>query len=606
MPVDIVSNGSSSIPKIYAIEREGDHNDSGESQVVTVSLPRSVNEDDFTTEKFYAFTSDVANRIRGEEPCDPNCFPFIVTDQEHEVIRTECDQPILVHGRSGTGKTTCLIYRLWERYQTRRTQTQAKKFLRQIFISKNPVFVKRVENYFGKLSLGSGIAREKVKETSLQKIHSDKFPLFLTAREYFAMLEAATASSSDSAEKCTTAKSFKRQQSYDEEKGITVEDLPPERRCDELDWLTDGMDDVEADDNDLDETINDLETNSETWASEGEITYSTFNTKMWNTLIKRAKVQDNKTLRPSLVWKEIKSFIKGTWQAVLNEDGYLTEEEYVKKIGKKQAPDFADQDRRQIYEMAQTYKELLNQNRENDECDRVRTLCNRFLYLQGRDLLPILGAVDEIYVDEVQDFTQAEIALLTLSCRRPQNMFLTGDTAQAVTKGISFRFEDLRQLFLQLPLKTRLQPKPAYQLTENYRSHSGILKLAASIIEILEQRFSPYFDHKLPKDEGRFDGPKPIFLEKFKPSQMAEVVQTPRKEGKRVEFGAYQAIIVRSGEARGNLPNDLKLGLCLTIFEAKGLEFQDVLLYNFFNDSEVTHAHTFYCWSACLSELSTL
>ena len=53
----------------------------------------------------------------------------------------------------------------------------------------------------------------------------------------------------------------------------------------------------------------------------------------------------------------------------------------------------------------------------------------------------------EIYVDETQDFTQAELALLMCVCNNPNKMFLAGDTAQAIMRGISFRFQDLSSLF---------------------------------------------------------------------------------------------------------------------------------------------------------------
>jgi DNA helicase IV len=35
------------------------------------------------------------------------------------------------------------------------------------------------------------------------------------------------------------------------------------------------------------------------------------------------------------------------------------------------------------------------------------------------------------------------------------------------------------------------------------------------------------------------------------------------------------------------LAEELQCGLILTIYEAKGLEFDDILLYNFFKDSQV-------------------
>ena len=42
-----------------------------------------------------------------------------------------------------------------------------------------------------------------------------------------------------------------------------------------------------------------------------------------------------------------------------------------------------------------------------------------------------------------------------------------------------------------------------------------------------------------------------------------------------------------NSEARGRLPKQMKNAIRLTIYEAKGLEFDDVLLYNFFKDSQV-------------------
>jgi hypothetical protein len=55
--------------------------------------------------------------------------------------------------------------------------------------------------------------------------------------------------------------------------------------------------------------------------------------------------------------------------------------------------------------------------------------------------------IHQIYVDETQDFTQAELCLLLRVCQSPNQMFLTGDTAQSIMRGIAFRFNDLRSLF---------------------------------------------------------------------------------------------------------------------------------------------------------------
>lgn len=49
----------------------------------------------------------------------------------------------------------------------------------------------------------------------------------------------------------------------------------------------------------------------------------------------------------------------------------------------------------------------------------------------------------------------------------------------------------------------------------------------------------------------------------------------------------FQVIIVVNDEARRHLPQEMKMAIQLTIYEAKGLEFDDILLYNFFKDSQV-------------------
>ena len=45
-------------------------------------------------------------------------------------------------------------------------------------------------------------------------------------------------------------------------------------------------------------------------------------------------------------------------------------------------------------------------------------------------------------------------------------------------------------------------------------------------------------------------------------------------------------MIVRDQESKASVPEFLKNHLCLTVYEAKGLEFDEVILYNFFNDTK--------------------
>ena len=51
------------------------------------------------------------------------------------------------------------------------------------------------------------------------------------------------------------------------------------------------------------------------------------------------------------------------------------------------------------------------------------------------------------------------------------------------------------------------------------------------------------------------------------------------------DFGAEQVIIVKNEIVKAELKKVLASTLILTIYQSKGLEFEDVILYNFFSDS---------------------
>ena len=109
-------------------------------------------------------------------------------------------------------------------------------------------------------------------------------------------------------------------------------------------------------------------------------------------------------------------------------------------------------------------------------------------------------AIDKLYADEVQDFTQAEVALLVRLCRDPDSLFLCGDSAQTIARGVGFRFKDLRTIWKQLGLGDRTPPKPK-SLLHNYRSHQGCLRLAAAVVRVIYRLFPNSIDN-LPPDAG--------------------------------------------------------------------------------------------------------
>lgn len=134
------------------------------------------------------------------------------------------------------------------------------------------------------------------------------------------------------------------------------------------------------------------------------------------------------------------------------------------------------------------------------------------------------------------------------------------------------------------------------QLSVNFRSHNAILQLSNSVVSIVEVFFPTTID-RLRKERSDYDGPKPILLAGKLADELFSFMEASRKkydsehktktERPKLEFGSHRAILVRSAESKKALPEQLKKYVCLTIHEAKGLEFDDVLLVNFFDETKV-------------------
>ncbi|RPB01649.1 hypothetical protein L873DRAFT_644184 [Choiromyces venosus 120613-1] len=178
----------------------------------------------------------------------------------------------------------------------------------------------------------------------------------------------------------------------------------------------------------------------------------------------------------------------------------------------------------------------------------------------------------------------------------PRGIHFAGDTAQCISKDALFRFENAKALFYERfsgsTVSTReLKPK-LLPLSHNFRSHKRILRVASLVMELLYKGFPELVD-KLPPEIGDNFGPKPTLyvgtnimdILKFE-----EEMETPPKSdvehGNSNEFGGLRVILVRDEEIRDNLRKELgSSSSVLTILQSKGMEFDDVLLYDFLSTS---------------------
>ncbi|KAI3734269.1 hypothetical protein L6452_13734 [Arctium lappa] len=297
-----------------------------------------------------------------------------------------------------------------------------------------------------------------------------------------------------------------------------------------------------------------------------------------------------KKLDASRVFTEIISHIKGGLQAGESSDGKLSYEGY-SLLSESCASTLTKEKREIVYNLFQAYEKMKTERGEFDMGDLVNDLHYRLSNEKYEG-----DQMDFIYIDEVQDLSMRQISLFKYICQNVDEGFVfAGDTAQTIARGIDFRFQDIRSLFYNEFLSNRTTEKrekgvvsEIFQLKQNFRTHAGVLELAQSVIEILYCYFAHSID-VLEPETSLISGEAPVLLESGNDENAIVTIFCGNgggTGGEIVGFGAEQVILVRDDCAKTEICEYVgKQALVLTLVECKGLEFQDVLLYNFFGTS---------------------
>lgn len=574
----------------------------------------------------------------------PN-FRIRLTDEERDLIGTPGN--VMALGRSGTGKTTCAILRLFSsevvfRYRSQQAQIKrglmlagtklspddidSRCGLHIIFVTASPVLTNEVRRYYLKLNdhikkeLELRNQREKERKTvdesyivleeeikieepeelnldadeeelaslppSMNYVREEDFPMFLTVRRLIFMIDGSLSNPFFARDSSGNVIGLTgNSEWHNEMKGVLVISNEYKKQTREkLDLPEEESDDSDSDydENDLvARATHEMMTRRARDVQERilksrrqlsfEIDYEYFYKHFWSHI--RYMVSSE----PLVVWTEISSTIKGSGDSHLFLGWFLSKTTYLERRNRNSMISLDEM--RNIYEAFCKYERWKNSQGAYDFQDIVNYILNSLRFR------PYLGVpIHYMMVDEVQDLTHSTLTLLLKVTE--QSLFFSGDTAQTIAKGVGFRFCDLRSLFRD-PSLTHKAPE-VKQLTINFRSHGKILDLANSVIALIETLFPQTID-KLAKERSSIEGPMPMIIE----SQNIEALflmlfgSTSDEEIQRdkIEFGCSQVIIVRNQQAKEDMPELLKHALVLTVYEAKGLEFDDVLLYNFFTDS---------------------
>ncbi|KAG8719695.1 hypothetical protein FRC08_002227 [Ceratobasidium sp. 394] len=530
-------------------------------------------------EKFIPMSQTLIDSILNDSD---SSHVFHVSPKEKEIIYHQ--SACFVLGRSGTGKTTSIVFKMIGIEKLFEQMEEVTK-PRQVFVTQSRVLAQRVQEYYNNLVSAASATSSRPQQPDEEHVLADlddedagafglpakysqledkHFPLFLTYDQLCSLLEADFGLQFRRSARTKAHIAAEQRFAIQEVADVKI-DLDQAEEVEQ----TNGGDVSPVD------TREDVER-----ARRAAVTFEIFVAAYWPHFDYRL----TKGLDPALVYSEFLGIIEGSESALGSTTGALGREAYTSLSHRKSS--FASQ-RDRIYDLYEIYRKRKQAYGGYDAAERTHALIST---MNGRVPGPKL---DCLYVDEAQDNLLIDIKLLHNLSNNPHGIFMAGDTAQTISAGSSFRFEDLSAFLWRLEEQdeaVRCGKRGAihptlFHLAVNYRSHGGIVDCASSVVQLISDLF-PYSIDKLSKETGLIDGPKPIFFSGWDRG-VVRFEQFLRGEADtKIDFGASQVILVRNEAAREALREQVgEIGLILTLYESKGLEFDDVLLYNFFEDS---------------------
>ncbi|CAD8087088.1 unnamed protein product [Paramecium sonneborni] len=499
-----------------------------------------------------------------------------ITNQELKVIDT--NQNALVIGRSGTGKTTCTILKILTQQLLFLISQQNNKNSNQfniVFTTSNSLLVNEMRKYFKKLL---NIGNSKVIQNDFKNLQ-ENFEINQVKFLLEKMLKSFSSWSIDNKESFLNSKEcdfpaflpinqfllfIDNSLKNPFFKQIKIE----KRKIDHAGWH-----DKEGVFNqnvlNLNENNKQIQFRTDLVSQQQfefyEVDYEYFCNSFWITIRKQNFNLEEEISFCNFLWSQIYSIIKGSQFSHTYPNRYLPEQVY---LNYQQQQQIDQQTLIKVYTYFMLYEKWKKSQGYFDQMDLVNYIIQKIKMHEYNGV-----SLHFLYVDEVQDFTQATLYLFNLIAE--QRIMLSGDTAQNIIKGVGFRFQDLKQQFFGM------KDFQTFALTINFRSHNEILQLANNVISIIEILYPKTIDC-LKKEQSPNSGTIPTIISSNDINSILFLMQG-QNDGK-IEFGCYQVVLAKNLK---EIPEILKHLIILNIQECKGLEFDDVIIYNFFDDDQI-------------------
>ncbi|TAL61667.1 MAG: hypothetical protein EPN85_04210 [Bacteroidetes bacterium] len=240
---------------------------------------------------------------------------------------------------------------------------------------------------------------------------------------------------------------------------------------------------------------------------------------------------------------------------------FLSREDYA-NLGIKQSI-FLNEERNQVYDLFEKYLRFLKEKNYYD----INMVANQWAKL-------CQPCYDFVIVDEVQDYTNIQLFLILKSLKLSGNFILCGDSNQIVHPNF-FSWSKVKTMFyhhLRESNITRI-------LTTNYRNSPQVTEIANKLLKIKNARF------------GSIDR-ESTYLIQSASARSGEAILLEETDKVKTEFNQKTrqstqfAVLVMRNEDKVEAAKFFNTPLLFSVQEAKGLEYENILLYNFVSEND--------------------
>ena len=254
-------------------------------------------------------------------------------------------------------------------------------------------------------------------------------------------------------------------------------------------------------------------------------------------------------------FEEIRGVIGADSSGVLDRESYLA-------LGVRQSI-FIGVERERVYDLFQKYREWLGATSLVD----LNLLAGEWLgWAEPR--------YDFVVVDEVQDMTPVQLSLILKTLKRPGHFLLCGDSNQIVHPNF-FSWSKVKSLFWHDPDLAAHQDVKV--LRTNFRNSREATRIANNLLKIKHCRFgsidreSNFLVQAVADDDGAV-------------TVLADTDPVKRELNQKSKGSTQCAVIVLRDEDKAMARRFFQTPLIFSTHEAKGLEYETIILYRFVSD----------------------